>query len=58
MAKLEITIDLDNAAFDPPGPGVARILERLAHDCRLYEIEDSNLRDLNGNLVGKCKVSN
>ena len=58
--KLVISIRCDNAAFDPPGPEVSRILRELA---RSLEGEDltpdsdfRSLRDRNGNKVGKVVV--
>jgi hypothetical protein len=53
-----LKINCDNAAFEENIPGeVARILKELAQ-----QIEDGdnvppwNLRDLNGNLVGKANL--
>lgn len=59
--KLKITIDLDNAAFEPAsGTEAARILRALAErldgdNLRAKDLRP--LRDLNGNRVGEAKVS-
>ena len=64
MPTLKITIKMDNAAFDPEGPEVARILRKLANllarewDGRhIGDGEQELLRDLNGNTVGEAKVT-
>ena len=58
---IKITINTDNEAFSNcPGGEIARILRRLAR-----EIEDwrgkqdigCNLRDINGNKVGKLEIT-
>ena len=59
MAQLQITIDLDGAAFEEyPSVEIARILNHIAH--RFYEASESghwhNAHDINGNPVGKFKV--
>jgi len=58
--KLVISIRCDNAAFDPPGPEVSRILRELADSFAMEDLTpDSDfrsLRDLNGNKVGKVVV--
>lgn len=59
MARLTITIDMDNAAFsDFPGEGseVARILSKYAAEQdQAYEANDAVLRDVNGNAVGTAR---
>ena len=66
--KLVVTIDMDNAAFEPcSGDEVARILRQLA---RLFDHEDTAtqlatvahegglpVRDVNGNRVGTAVVT-
>ena len=62
MARLEITIDLDNDAFDylseEGNVEVARILDVIG--VRFYEAKASgkwlNVHDINGNPVGKFRV--
>ena len=59
MAQLQITIDLDNAAFEEAtGVEVARILAAIAK--RFIEAREYgkwlNAYDVNGNPVGKFKV--
>ncbi len=61
--KLKITIDMDNAAFEPcNGRESARILERLAEIIRGMHFPAPEtfppLRDENGNAVGTVKVTN
>ena len=64
MAQLQITIDLDNDAFeylpDNASAEVARILATIAS--RFDEAKESgkwlNAHDINGNPVGKFKVNN
>lgn len=63
MAELNITIHLDNAAFDGEdvGPEIARILRRVATELEVagrLEISEytKNLRDSNGNKVGTAEV--
>ena len=67
-----ITIDMDNAAFmDQPGAECARILRRLAVDIQaaagsgmfaspggtLADLNNLDLRDINGNLVGAAHLT-
>lgn len=59
--KLKIEIEMDNAAFEESsGDECARILQVVAQDCKrghiLPEFERV-LRDVNGNTVGKAKVT-
>ena len=59
MAQLQITIDLDNAAFDDaPETEITRILRIIAND--YYDAKEinkwQNVHDINGNPVGKFKV--
>ena len=59
--KLKITIQLQNAAFNPDaGTEVARILRDLAESWsgRRWAVVGSkcSLRDVNGNIVGDAKV--
>lgn len=58
MAKLEIEITLDNAAFDGLNPEVeaVRILRKLASDYELG-LTDRKLKDINGNTVGYSRYS-
>lgn len=59
--KLNITIELDNAAFDPSGSEAARILRELAErfDGQHLRWRDPQMvvRDLNGNRCGEAKVT-
>jgi hypothetical protein len=59
MAKFTVSIDTGNAAFDPVGSEVARILRELARavDGADYfnKGERHALRDINGNNVGEWK---
>ena len=56
--ELTIRIELGNAAFEEPGPEIARILTKLAETLSDFSKErDSHdypltLRDANGNYVG------
>jgi hypothetical protein len=57
IMKAIIRINMDNAAFEDPGE-LSRILMYLAEDieeCGTDEAE-YNLQDINGNLVGTCKI--
>jgi hypothetical protein len=58
---ITIMINTDNAAFeDDPGAEVARILRNLAKEVDGITLDPgdyANLRDSNGNTVGKCTVS-
>ena len=59
MAKLTLTIDRDNAAFDDGNDGreLARILRALASRLEGDAVGfggDVSLFDLNGNRVGAC----
>jgi hypothetical protein len=57
---LTIKINLDNDAFgQDPGWEVQRILARLVKDLgnwTLADLNKSNLRDVNGNIVGRVSV--
>jgi hypothetical protein len=59
--RLTITIDMDNAAFEPHrGVEVARILEDYCQaiaDFGLQPNDSSTLFDINGNTVGKAEVT-
>jgi hypothetical protein len=62
--KFFVEIDMDNAAFDPPGAfvEVAKILGKVVADISLYHIERDGLnrgscRDTNGNVVGNWYTS-
>lgn len=57
--RVNISIDLDNAAFEPtPGEEVARILSLVGDRALLTgEVEDQKLLDLNGNTVGQVLVT-
>ena len=51
--KAQITINMDNAAFDEtPASELGRILRRLAADIEAGELVPIILRDINGNRVG------
>jgi hypothetical protein len=51
----QISINTDNAAFeDDPTVEVVRILYQLMHDIETRGLSDYNLRDINGNKVGKA----
>ena len=60
--ELEITINLENAAFEEPGPELARILHQLADTLADFSRErDShdfplNIRDVNGNTIGEVRT--
>jgi hypothetical protein len=58
--KLKIEIEMENAAFDgdEAGPEASRILTELAERLNFRNLEDveGNLRDVNGNKVGKVMV--
>jgi hypothetical protein len=60
--KIKIEIDLDNDAFqDDDGPDeLARILQDLAQrlPCPLATSGPFNLHDMNGNHVGKARITN
>jgi hypothetical protein len=55
-----IRIDMDNAAFEQPTYEVARILRNLADrvekHSRFVPRQGLTLRDVNGNVVGYCRV--
>ena len=54
--RAEITINMDNAAFDDDGE-LARILRRLADDLGTQKRAlIMNLRDINGNRVGTFEI--
>uniref|UniRef100_A0A6M3JJG0 Uncharacterized protein n=1 Tax=viral metagenome TaxID=1070528 RepID=A0A6M3JJG0_9ZZZZ len=54
--KAEITIRMDNAAFDDDGE-LARIIRRLADDLGTSKrAEMMTLRDINGNMVGTFEI--
>lgn len=54
---LRIEIDTGNAAFeDSPWSECARILRQLADDMERNGGVPFNLRDINGNRVGKAEV--
>ena len=59
MAKLSITINLDNEAFDPePGSEVARILHYLADTLPNRKgITQVRIHDINGNTVGLVAIT-
>ena len=56
--ELTIKLNLENAAFEEPGPEIARILTKLADTLADFSMErDSHdfplsLRDINGNTIG------
>jgi hypothetical protein len=53
--KIQIEIDLDNAAFqDNPGE-LAQILEKIPHNMKPGD--DGKLRDSNGNTVGHWEAN-
>ena len=62
---LILKLNMDNSAFDPPGPELTRIFAKLSkwaeiHDERdsypWHEV-DSKIYDVNGNTVGKLTIS-
>ena len=56
--KAIIKINMDNAEFkDDPGE-LSRIFLHLAQDIEEYGayVAEYNLRDINGNIVGTCKI--
>lgn len=59
--KLTITIQMDNAAFEgDPGSEAGRILVELIENLDAQELRpglSETLRDVNGNTIGKAKVS-
>lgn len=58
---IQVTIEMDNAAFDDNARGeAARILRQLAHSIELVGFDNApnNLRDINGNTVGAFSYSN
>lgn len=59
--KLTITIDLDNDAFDPPGPEVIAILRTIISDIKPVPNEPfdwtGSLLDSNGNTVGAATIA-
>ncbi len=53
-----ITVEMDNAAFEKrPATELARILRRLAKRIEQDGEDDCVLMDINGNSVGRFKVS-
>jgi hypothetical protein len=61
MPTLTIKIEMDNAAFDPPGAEVARILKsfagRIEGSADLEDLHHRGLSDYNGNCVGRTRVT-
>lgn len=58
MSTLTITIDLDNEAFNTYlGDEVGRILTKYAQSISVLSDLDKNLKDINGNTVGKAEVT-
>ena len=56
--EIKLTIRCDNAAFEDLGSEVARILRALAEKYDNGDgVEPQNLRDYNGNLVGRLEVT-
>lgn len=60
MKRITITIETGNAAFDDDNgrQETARILEELAWKLRYRPAEEitANMRDFNGNVVGRVEV--
>lgn len=57
MSTFNLTINIDNAAFDEePALEVARILAVLADRIINSGYLNTNLLDINGNVVGKAGV--
>jgi hypothetical protein len=58
--QLKININMDNAAFDPDFvPELSRIFSDISE--RLEYLGNNKplvIRDINGNLVGECKITN
>jgi hypothetical protein len=58
MAKFKLEIKMDNAAFgDSPELELSRILSELSFDVAEDQREEYNIRDENGNTVGKATWS-
>ena len=56
---INITIKTDNAAFQEDcNNEVANILIKLANNIRECGIDNYNLRNSNGNIVGTCSYQN
>jgi len=54
--KLTININMDNAAFED-GDELSRILRTVAFELEdHYEPDERNIRDINGNKVGKWVI--
>jgi hypothetical protein len=55
MAKFKVEINTDNAAFGVnPELELSRILSELSFDVAEDQREEYNIRDENGNTVGKA----
>jgi hypothetical protein len=54
MAEFHLQMTCDNAAFEEPGPEIARILEKLARHVSsgFFDTDCGILMDENGNAVG------
>lgn len=52
---LKITIKTDNAAFEPKGYELARILREIADNLEIGVYQEAVL-DYNGNIVGKVEL--
>lgn len=57
MAKFKLEFNTDNVAFDELEFEVARILQTILSDCGHYNLQDKNIRDINGNTVGKLIIT-
>lgn len=56
--KFELKFNMDNDAFHPECyDEVARILQAVVSDCLQYNLEDKNIRDINGNTIGKLIIT-
>lgn len=56
---ITITIDCNNAAFDPPEPEIARILKTVCDklEYSIGHIDGIPLMDVNGNRVGRVEIT-
>lgn len=59
MAHVTITLDTENAAFtvENEAEAVYHILREIAVAWRVWGLSDYVIRDVNGNTVGECIVS-
>lgn len=56
--KFELIFNMDNDAFHPEVyQEVARIMKEIVTDCENYILDDKNIRDINGNTIGKLIIN-